>query len=129
MSRWTMRTGYWLVLNIVAMWLAVMVVPGISVIHSQDIVYVGIVLALVNGWIGPILRLVTCPIRLLTFGLFSLVVNWLLFVSATWLSRKFGASISIAGFLPALEGALVVSAFLFLGNHLNPFTTRKRSRK
>ncbi len=125
MSRWTLRTLYWLILNIVAIWMAVLLVPGISIIRPQEVVYVGVVLALVNGWIGPFLRLVTWPLRLLTFGLFSFIVNWLLFVVAAWLSRQVGVNITITGLLPALEGALVVAIILALGNRINPFAHKK----
>ncbi len=127
MFRLTGRALYWLLINILALWVAVIAIPGISIVHTQDIVAVGFVLALVNSWVGPILRLVTCPVRLLTFGLFSLVVDWLLFVLAAWIGKKMGASITITGFLPALGGALIVALVTSLGNRVNPFTGKKHS--
>ena len=112
------RLIYWLIINIVAMWAAVFIIPGIRAPHMTDILWAGVMLALVNGILGPILRLLTCPLRLLTLGLFSLVVNWLLFLFAAWLSRKVGASIVIESGWWALAGAVVVSIIVGIGSAL-----------
>lgn len=112
------RIGYWLVLNIVAMWAAVMLVPGIHAPQVTDILWAGVMLALVNGTLGPIVRVLTCPLRLLSLGLFSLVVNWLLFLFAAWLSRRVGASIVITTVWAALAGAIIVSIVTFVGQHV-----------
>ncbi len=120
------RFIYWIILNIVAMWATVMIVPGIRAPHLTDILWAGIMLALVNGILGPIVRLLTCPLRLLTLGLFSLVVNWLLFLFAAWLSRKVGASIVIESGWWALAGAIVVSVITGIGGMLIRPTYRLR---
>ncbi len=109
------RLLYWIGLNIVAMWAAVMIVPAIRAPRFTDVLWAGVMLALVNGILGPIVRLLTCPLRLLTFGLFSVLLNWLLFLFAAWLSRRMGASIVIGGMWPALAGALIASAVIAVG--------------
>ncbi len=118
MSMVVWRLIYWLVINVVAMWAAVMVLPGIRAFHIMDILWAGVMLAIVNGTLGPIVRLLTCPLRLLTMGLFSLVVNWLLFLFAAWLSRKIGASIVIDNVWWALAGAVIVSVIVGVGGAL-----------
>ena len=62
-------------------------------------------LALVNTLIRPVLVLLTLPITLLTLGLFTLVINGLLF----WLVASFVHGFAVAGFWSAFLGALVYS--------------------
>ena len=70
-----------------------------------------IVFTLVNALLKPILKLLTCPLILLTLGLFSLIINTLLF----WLTGTLGSLIGsgfgfqIETFWAALLGALLVS--------------------
>lgn len=124
-----LRTLYWVILNIIAMWVAVLLVPGIRAPHVTDILWAGVMLALVNGILGPIVRLLTCPLRLISLGIFSLVVNWLLFLFAAWLSRRVGASIVITSMWAALAGAIVVSIVTFIGQRLVFAREEKRSSR
>lgn len=73
-----------------------------------------IVLALLNAIIRPVLLLVTCPINLLTLGLFTLVVNALMF----WLAGLLTGGVSVEGFLGAFVGALIVSVVSFVMNRV-----------
>lgn len=68
-----------IVIGIIAVWLAsefienVYLAPGI-----ENLLIVGAVLGLVNFFIKPALNLITLPLRLLTLGLFSILINMLL---------------------------------------------------
>lgn len=72
------------------------------------------VLALLNTFIRPIVALATCPFYLLTIGLFTLIVNALMF----WLAAALIQGVEIQGFFAAFLGALVVSVVSFLVSHL-----------
>ena len=121
------RILFWAALNIFALWLTVMLVPGIRSHTFMDIIWAGLILALVNSSVGPILRLVTCPVRLLTFGLFSLFINVFLFLLAAWISQRVGLSLQVVGWLAAIEGAIVVSLVTFVGDKMGkPFYIRKQ---
>lgn len=72
-----------LVLHILAgiagLWIAVRFVPNVEFTGSPYILLVaGGILGVLNTFVKPILNLVTLPLRLLTLGLFGLVVNMLL---------------------------------------------------
>lgn len=56
-------------------WLCAEYLEGITVAHYTAALITAIVLALVNLLVRPILALVTLPITLLSFGLFSLVLT------------------------------------------------------
>jgi len=59
---------------------------------------------LVNAFLGPIARLISLPITVLTFGLFALVVNGALFGITAWLVD----ALSVDNFVWAILGALMV---------------------
>jgi len=82
-----------------------MIVPGISVGAPTDAVVVAVVLGLLNIFLKPVLRLASFPIRLLTLGLFSLVINGALL----WIAGQVVAGFTIAGFPEAFTGALIIS--------------------
>ena len=63
------------------------------------------VLGLVNALVGPVLRLVSAPITLVTMGLFSLVINGLLLMVSAWLTD----SLTVGGPLRTILAALVIS--------------------
>ena len=66
---------------------------------------VALILSIINTIIRPILLVVTFPITLLTLGLFILVLNGLLL----WFVASFVNGFTIAGFWPAVFGAIVYS--------------------
>ena len=66
-----------------------------------------VVLGLLNALVRPILLLVTCPLNFITFGLFTFVVNALVFWLAARLSA--GAGVQVEGFTGALIGSLAVT--------------------
>jgi putative membrane protein len=91
-----------------AIGLASAVLPGFDVEEGVlGYVVVALVFGLVNAVIGPILRLLTLPITLVTLGLFALVVNGALLAIAAWITPL----IELDGFLSAMVAALVISIF------------------
>ena len=62
------------VIGILGLFLAKEFVPGVEIIDSwQTLIWCGLFLGLINAFIRPILNLITLPLRLITFGLFSLI--------------------------------------------------------
>jgi putative membrane protein len=71
---------------------------------------VAVVLGLVNAVIRPLLVVLTLPITIVTLGLFIFVINGLLF----WFVASFVEGFSVAGFWPALFGAIAYSLISWL---------------
>jgi len=104
-----------LLANAVGLYVAARVVPGISVGENWLVVLgVALVFGLVNALIGPLLKLLTCPLIILTLGLFTLVINGVLLLLTSGLSRAVGLSFTVEGFWPAFWGALVISIVSFV---------------
>lgn len=112
----------WLV-NALALLGAAYLVPGISISSFYTALMVALILGLINAVIRPILLVLTLPINILTLGLFTFVINGLLF----WFVSTFIKGFMVSGFLSAVVGALVVSVLSWWGNKFLLSTT-ERSR-
>ncbi len=99
------------VIAALALFVAAWLIPGIHVTGTAWIAYalMAIVLGLVNGLVRPLLKLLTCPLVLLTLGLFTLVINALTLWLSAAIATHFGIGFYVEGFWPAFWGALVVS--------------------
>jgi putative membrane protein len=102
----------WLI-SALALFVAALVVPGITVSGNAWIAYavMAVVLGLVNAIIRPLLKLLTCPLIILTLGLFTLVINALMLPLARG-SPRFDIG-SRRRLRPAF-GALIVSVVTML---------------
>ena len=95
-----------------ALFVAAWLVPGITVDSSGWVIYaaMAVILGLVNAVIRPILKLLTCPLIVLTLGLFTLVINALtLWLSSLIAVRWFNLDFHVETFWAALLGSVIVS--------------------
>lgn len=99
-----------LVINAVALWVAIRLVPGIA--YEGDVVGLlglALIFGIVNAVIRPLISILTCPLIVLTLGLFTLVINGLMLWLAGAIGGSLGIDVSVAGFWPAFWGGIVVS--------------------
>ena len=95
----------WLVLA-AAIAIAAALVPSVDIDGGLlALLGVALIFGLVNALIGPLLRLVSLPITLVTFGLFALVINGALLALTAGLSD----ALEVGGFLGAMLAALLIS--------------------
>ena len=88
-----------------ALWIVAQIIPGIEVRGFGAALVATIVIAVVNGTIGIVIKFVTFPLTLLTLGLFLLVVDAFLLKLASLFTPGF----RVHGFLSALLGSLVLT--------------------
>lgn len=79
--------------------------PGITISSFGTAMIAAFVMGLVNFFIRPFLLLLTLPLNLLTLGLFSFVINALMFGLVAWLVPGF----EVSNFLSALMGSLLLA--------------------
>jgi len=104
-----MRFLLHLLVTAVAFWVATRVVSGISYSGPlAGLLLVALVFGLVNAVARPILTLLSCPLIVVTLGLFLLVINALMLWLTSWLSDKFALGFHVDGFVTALLGGLVI---------------------
>lgn len=99
-------------LNAVALLLVPEIVSGLHVDSYLAALLSAMLLGLANALIRPLLILVTLPITLLSLGLFTLVINGLLF----WAVSGLVAGVQLDGFGSAFWSALVYSLLTALVN-------------
>ncbi len=74
---------------------------------------VALVFGLVNALVGPLLRLVSLPLTLMTFGLFSLVINAALLAITAGLTDALDVGGVFETFLAAIVLSLVTAVLTF----------------
>ncbi|HEX5417677.1 MAG TPA: phage holin family protein [Chloroflexota bacterium] len=96
----------WLAI-VIAVWLAARFFPAGKVVYTglEGLAVFALVLGLLNAFVAPIIRFLTFPITLVTLGLFSLVINALMF----WFAASLSGGVGVSSFLWAFVAALFVS--------------------
>ena len=115
-------------INAIGVYAAIQLVPQIHFPAAEDLSTLGenwwklalvaLILALINSYLKPILKILSFPITLLTVGLFAFVLNALLLLLVAWISGaldlgftidKFPPSLTADAFVGALLGSIVIS--------------------
>jgi len=106
-----MHTLYRYLGTVAAVILTVYLVPGVTITGGWlSTLLVALVWSVITMVIRPVLQLLTLPITILTFGVFSLILNALLF----WTMALVVPGFEVSGFLSALLGAIVLSIIAWL---------------
>jgi putative membrane protein len=119
-------------INAVALFAAIQLVEGIQ---AQDtgwgaILGLALIFGLVNALISPILKLLTCPLIILTLGLFTLLINTFIFYLAGQVGTWFGIGFEVMNFWAAFWGGVITSIIsIFLTLLFKDELKGKRSRK
>jgi putative membrane protein len=99
----------WLSIS-VAIFVAVKLLPGIQFEGPwYQLGIVALIFGLLNALVRPILKLLTCPLILLTLGLFILIINAAMLGLTAAMVETFGINFRVAGFWSAFFGAIVIS--------------------
>ena len=107
-----------ILVNAAALWVAVLIVPGIEYDFAPSdawwkFLLVAVIFSLVNTYLRPILRILTLPITLVTFGIFLLVINALMLLLTDAIAGELGIGLTVADFFAALLGSIVISLVSF----------------
>ncbi len=101
-------------------WVAAHIVPGVHVTGWKTILAAGLVLGIVNGFVRPIVTLLTLPVTIVTLGIFLLVINGLMVLLVSFVVDRFHGHMHIGGLLNAILVTIVVwlvslVAHIFIG--------------
>lgn len=106
MTRFILRWA----INAVAIFLAIRFVPGITLQSGVlSVIWLALIFGLVNALLRPLISLLTCPLIVLTLGLFTLLINTFLFWLTGQIGHLFGIGLTMNGFWPAFLGGVVVT--------------------
>jgi len=102
------------IINALALMLVAYILPTIEIEGFYIALITALILGLINAVIRPFLILITLPINIITLGLFTFVLNALLF----WFVASFIEGFYVAGFWAAFFGALIFSIVSSFANGL-----------
>ncbi len=94
-----------------SMWIATLVVPGIAVDGGiTTYLWVALLFGLINSVFGSIIKVLTFPVSIVTFGLFLFVVN----AAMLSLTARWSEKLEVTGFWSALLASLIISVITTL---------------
>jgi putative membrane protein len=103
-----------LIINLLLLAFVAWVVQGIQIHGFFALMFAGIILALLNAFVRPLLILITLPLSILTVGLFVFIVNGFIF----WLGAHIVKGFDVSGFWTAVWGAFIYSVASLIVNML-----------
>jgi putative membrane protein len=119
--------------NAVALYVAVVLLPRHITLQGSwvSILWLAMIFGLVNAILRPPFKIVSCPLIILTFGLFTLVINALLFALTGWIGTQFhvGFILTEPWFWSAFLGSLVTTVISGILNGLLRDNRKYRRRQ
>lgn len=105
-------------INAVALYAAIALLPGRILYQSNwvGVIWLALIFGLVNALLRPLLKLLSCPLIILTLGLFTLLINTFLFWLTGQIGQVFHVGFTVAApqFWNAFLGGLIVSVISIL---------------
>jgi putative membrane protein len=109
----------WLITTL-AVFAAMYLVPGITFDGpGWQLGIIAMIFSVINQLLKPILLLMTCPMVVLTLGLFTVVINAILLLITAYFTEFLGINFAIDSFTTAIFGALVMSFTSLILNMLS----------
>ncbi len=94
-----------------SMWIATLAVPGITVDGGvTTYLWVALLFGLINSVFGSLIKILTIPVSIVTFGLFLFVVN----AAMLSLTARWSEKLNVTGFWSALFASLIISVITTL---------------
>jgi putative membrane protein len=103
----------WIILSL-SVYAAGYFVAGVFVADFWVAALAGAILLFINTLVKPVIKILTLPLMVVTFGLFSLVLNGLFFMFVSQII----SGLSVSGFAPAIWGSVIVSVLTWLAEKI-----------
>jgi putative membrane protein len=101
-------------INMVALYVAIVLLPNYITLEGSklNIIWLALIFGLINAILRPPFKALSCLLIVLTLGLFTLVINTLLFALTGWVGSQFGIGFTLAFPWPwsAFLGSLLTTA-------------------
>ena len=110
-----MKILIWVLVNALALAAATWWLDGIRLTGKSDedriltLILVALIFGVINAVVAPVVKLLSLPFIIITLGLLLLVINALLLMLTSWVSKEVGLGFHVNGFWTAVWGALIVT--------------------
>jgi len=122
----------WVLVNALALAAATWWLDGIRLTGKDDtdrvltLILVALIFGVINSFVGPAVKLLSLPFIIITLGLLLLVINALLLMLTSWVSKEVGLGFHVDGFWTAVWGALIVTVSTWVIERVLPKRMLKR---
>lgn len=123
---WIFRIAVRWGITMLAIAIAAAVVTGVDIDGWKALLPAAAIFLVARAVLRPLLILLTCPLEILTLGLFTVIINAAVFAFTAWFSGKVNVGFHVDGFWAALLGSLVVSGVYFVASMLLQRRPRRR---
>jgi putative membrane protein len=103
----------------IAFWIVAVVFPeylGLDfLVYEGDIpglIILALIFGVINGLIGPIVRLIALPISFMTLGLFGFVINGILLIVVAWIAQNLELTFTVGDYPPDFNATTIVAAIV-----------------
>ena len=102
------------IVTAIALYILVEFIPGFVAYDGELIGLLGIaaIFGVVNGLLGPILRIASLPVSFMTMGLVGFVINGVLLLATALIASEVGLDFTVRGFPPDLTADALVGAIV-----------------
>jgi putative membrane protein len=111
-----------LIVNAVAMCVAIAIMQGHGLAMEDtawvNFIWLALIFSVINVTIKPVLKIIGCPILILTLGLGTLLINTLLFYITAWVGQALQVGFTVTSFWGAFFGSLIVSVISMVLNRI-----------
>jgi len=121
-----MRLIVRLLINAAALAAAAWAVPGIHYEGWGALALMALIFGIVNALIRPIVMVLSCPLLIVTLGLFTFIINACMLLLAGSLAKMFGIAFFVDSFAAAFLGAIIVSIVSIILSLLLPNPQQRR---
>ena len=127
-----MKILIWVLVNALALAAATWWLDGIRLTGKDDtdrvltLILVALIFGVINSFVGPAVKLLSLPFIIITLGLLLLVINALLLMLTSWVSKEVGLGFHVDGFWTAVWGALIVTVSTWVIERVLPKRMLKR---
>lgn len=115
---WIVRLAVRWGITMVGLVAAAGIVRGIEIDGWEALLPAAAIFVVARALLRPLLLFLTCPLQLITLGLFIFIINAAILAFTAWLSGQLDIGFDVDGFAAAFLGALVVSAVSFVLSRL-----------
>jgi putative membrane protein len=97
------------IVNVAALWFSQQIIRGFDIEGFGALLFGAIIFGLLNAFIRPLIAIVSCPLTVITLGLFTLIINTIMLALTALVAGWFDLDFEVDGFIAAFLGALVIS--------------------
>ena len=103
----------------IAFWIVAVVFPeylGLDFLTYEGepagLLVLALIFGVINGLIGPIVRLIALPITFMTLGLFGFVINGILLIVVAWVAENLDLTFTVGDYPPDFNATTIVAAIV-----------------